>query len=41
MLTFQAKASGPTMVVITKPGAMSSAQKQVPAHGSQVSITVK
>jgi general secretion pathway protein D len=41
MLTFQAKASGPTMVVITKPGAMSSAQKPVPAHGSQVNITVK
>ena len=41
MLTFQAKAPGPTMVVISKPGAMSSAQKPVPAHGSQVSITVK
>jgi general secretion pathway protein D len=41
MLTFQAKASGMTMVVITRPGAMSSAQKPVPARGAQVSITVK
>ncbi len=41
MLTFQAKASGMTMVVITKPGAMSSAQKPVQARGAQVSITVK
>jgi general secretion pathway protein D len=41
MLSFQAKAAGPTMVVITRPGAMSSAQKPVPAHGAQVSITVK
>jgi general secretion pathway protein D len=41
MLTFQAKASGMTMVVITRPGAMSSEQKPVPAHGAQVSLTVK
>jgi general secretion pathway protein D len=41
MLTFQAKASGMTMVVITKPGAMSSAQKPVSARGAQVNITVK
>jgi general secretion pathway protein D len=41
MLTFQAKASGMTMVVITRPGAMSSGQKPVPAHGAQVSLTVK
>ncbi|HEY2858971.1 MAG TPA: cohesin domain-containing protein [Terracidiphilus sp.] len=41
MLTFQAKAAGPTMVVITKPGAISSSQKPVPALGAQVSLTVK
>jgi general secretion pathway protein D len=41
MLTFQAKASGTTMVVITKPGAMSSAQKPVSVRGGQVNITVK
>jgi general secretion pathway protein D len=41
MLTFQAKAAGSTMVVITKPGAMSSAQKPVPALGAQLSVDVK
>jgi general secretion pathway protein D len=41
MLTFQAKASGPTMVVITKPGATSSTQKPLPALGTQLSLIVK
>jgi general secretion pathway protein D len=41
MLTFQAKASGPTMVVITKPGATSSAQKPLTALGTQLSLIVK
>ena len=41
MLTFQAKTSGQTMVVITKPGALSSAQKPLQAMGAQVSLTVK
>jgi len=41
MLTFQAKAAGSSMVVITKPGAMSSAQKPVAALGAQLSVDVK
>jgi general secretion pathway protein D len=41
MLTFQARASGTTTVSITRPGAMSSDQKPVPARGAQVNITVK
>ncbi|HWE84265.1 MAG TPA: cohesin domain-containing protein [Terracidiphilus sp.] len=41
MLTFQAKAAGPTMVVITKPGAMASGQKPVAALGAQISLTVR
>jgi general secretion pathway protein D len=41
LLTFQAKTAGSTMIVITKPGAMSSAQKPVPALGAQLSVNVK
>jgi general secretion pathway protein D len=41
MLTFQAKAAGSTTVAITRPAAMSSGQKPVPAQGAQVSLTVK
>jgi len=41
MLSFQAKATGPTTIVITKPGAISSGQKPVPAQGAQLSLAVK
>jgi general secretion pathway protein D len=41
MLTFQAKASGASTIAITRPGAMSSAQKPIAAEGSQASVTVK
>jgi general secretion pathway protein D len=41
MLSFQAKAPGDTQVTITRPGAVSSAQKPVAATGSDVKVTVK
>jgi general secretion pathway protein D len=41
VLSFQAKAAGESVVAITRPGAVNSAQQQVPAQGSQLSIVVK
>jgi general secretion pathway protein D len=41
MLSFQAKAAGQTTVAITKPGAISSGQKPVPAQGSAILVNVK
>jgi general secretion pathway protein D len=41
VLSFQAKAAGQTMVSITRPGAITSTQQQVPAQGTQVSIQVQ
>ena len=41
MLTFQAKAPGAAAVVITRPGAMTSAQKPVQAQGAQATVVVK
>ncbi|HEY1985415.1 MAG TPA: cohesin domain-containing protein [Terracidiphilus sp.] len=41
VLTFQAKASGNSAVVISKPGAISTAQQPVPAQGTQVDVSVK
>jgi len=41
MLSFQAKAAGQTTVAITKPGAISSAQKPVAAQGSAILVNVK
>jgi general secretion pathway protein D len=41
VLSFQAKAAGESAVVITRPTAVNSAQQQVPATGSRVSIMVK
>jgi general secretion pathway protein D len=41
VLSFQAKAAGESAIVITHPGAVTSAQRQVPAQGSQVSIRVQ
>jgi general secretion pathway protein D len=41
VLTFQAKASGASVLAITRPGAISSAQKQLPAQGARANIQVK
>jgi general secretion pathway protein D len=41
VLSFQAKASGSSAVVISKPGALSSTQQPVPAQGTQVNVSVK
>jgi general secretion pathway protein D len=41
VLTFQAKAPGNTLISITRPGAMTSAQQPVPAEGAQTTIAVK
>jgi general secretion pathway protein D len=41
VLSFQAKAAGETVVSITRPGAITSTQQQVPAQGTQVSIQVQ
>jgi general secretion pathway protein D len=41
ILTFQAKATGDSAVVITRPGAISSAQKLLTAQGARLSIQVK
>jgi len=40
VLSFQAKAAGETALTLTKAGAINSAQQQLPAPGSRVSITV-
>jgi general secretion pathway protein D len=41
VLTFQAKAAGGSVIAITRPGAISSTQQQLPATGAQVSVQVK
>ena len=41
VLTFQAKAAGDSFIAITRPGAVSSTQQQLPATGAQISIQVK
>jgi general secretion pathway protein D len=41
VLSFQAKTAGESAIVITHPGAVTSAQRQLPAQGSQVSIRVQ
>jgi general secretion pathway protein D len=41
VLTFQAKTAGDSVIAITRPGAVSSTQQQLPATGAQVSIQVK
>jgi general secretion pathway protein D len=41
VLSFQAKAAGQTVLAITRPAAVNSAQQQVPATGSQINITVR
>lgn len=41
VLTFQAKTAGDSVIAITRPGAVTSTQKQVPATGAQVNIQVK
>jgi general secretion pathway protein D len=41
VLSFQAKAAGQTMLSITRPAAVNSAQQQLTATGSQINITVQ
>jgi general secretion pathway protein D len=41
VLTFQAKAAGDSVIAITRPGAVSATQQQLPATGAQVNIQVK
>lgn len=41
ILTFQAKATGESILAITKPAAVNTAQQQLPATGSQVTIVVR
>jgi general secretion pathway protein D len=41
VLSFQAKAAGESVIAITRPGAVNSAQQQVPAKGARISIQVK
>jgi general secretion pathway protein D len=41
VLSFQAKASGNSVIAITRPGAVNSSQQQLPAQGSRVNIQVK
>jgi general secretion pathway protein D len=41
VLSFQAKAAGESAIEITHPGAVTSAQKQVPAQGARISIQVQ
>jgi len=41
MLAFQAKAPGQSAISITKPGAISSTQKPLPAQGSAINVSVK
>jgi general secretion pathway protein D len=41
VLSFQAKTAGDSAIVITHPGAVTSAQRQLPAQGSQVTIHVQ
>jgi len=41
VLSFQAKASGNSVIAITRPGAVNSSQQQLPAQGARVNIQVK
>ena len=41
VLSFQAKSAGESVLAITRPGAVSTTQQQLPATGAQVSIVVK
>jgi general secretion pathway protein D len=41
ILTFQAKTAGESAVAITRPGAVNSAQQQLPAQGSRISVKVQ
>lgn len=41
VLTFQAKSAGDAVVSITRPGAVNSAQQQLPARGAQLLLHVK
>jgi general secretion pathway protein D len=41
VLTFQAKASGSSVIAITRPGSVNSAQQQLPAQGARINIQVK
>jgi general secretion pathway protein D len=41
VLTFQAKASGDSVIAITKPSAVNSSQKYLAAQGARVNIQVK
>jgi general secretion pathway protein D len=41
VLTFQAKAVGDSVIAITRPGAVNSAQHLLPAQGANVSVQVK
>jgi general secretion pathway protein D len=41
VLSFQAKASGDSLLEISRPAAVNSAQQQLPARGAQISIQVK
>ena len=41
VLSFQAKAAGDSSVTITRPGAITSAQKPVLAQGTAVNVSVK
>jgi general secretion pathway protein D len=41
VLTFQAKTAGESSIVITHPGAVTSAQRQLPAEGARVAIQVQ
>jgi len=41
VLSFQAKAVGDSVIAITRPSALNSAQQSVPATGGQITVTVK
>jgi general secretion pathway protein D len=41
ILSFQAKTAGESAIVITRPGAVTTMQQQLPAQGARVSIQVK
>jgi general secretion pathway protein D len=41
VLSFQAKASGNSVIAITRPGAVNSSQQQLPAQGARINILVK
>jgi hypothetical protein len=41
VLSFQAKAAGESVIAITHPGAVNSAQQQLPAQGARINIQVK